>query len=649
MLISQPLSYAAEFWRAYRQNCHTLFSRLFSLHQSPITTIVHCAILVRHLVLSTLFLDNTPPYSPYLERHADAREDIHAKLNELSHFGPMEVDNAVERPERSRKQRPTSIAIDTVLTMNGTTRRPPPAEHLPGSPSGKKSFESSQMLPPASPIRSPTRSAHLRSQSVVDSPRRMNRLSMSFPVLPPTAGSSRPTSWANSPITSPTEQSSSGESANFLTQLASQERKVLELKDALRHAEVDLDRLKRQWGSHEALKKRADVRRVQALQPLSANLSSLETSEDDVDGSSQWLHKEMERRKALLSGIKTSNRKVFSGSKHTRTLSLLSPEKTKFSQPFPQPSDARNSEDNPYRSPTHNEISRLDAREDTLSQLEGQSKEAILRTGKQMANDIKDGLWTFFEDIRQATIGEEATQAHDNTSTPTVKKPLRRSNTVGSTNGRKAGTRPANNRAESSSSVVSKHDSRHDTLIDIGGSFWREMGVETPVPVSKQAQHKKSQSRRLSTKPVSNTKGTPAKSEANEDSWDSWDTPGKDQQTPLPAARPRRPSADADSDTSSELADSASDGISTPMTDEHSRQTPRTSTSLAGNKRNSIPWPDLEKLTPSSLKRTASTLMKEWERSMTPSPSVEEIEGLAYDGSPGFGSSTMSAKTNKSD
>ena len=31
-----------------------------------------------------------------------------------------------------------------------------------------------------------------------------------------------------------------------------------------------------------------------------------------------------------------------------------------------------------------------------------------------------------------------------------------------------------------------------------------------------------------------------------------------------------------------------------------------------------IPWPELTKLTPGSLKRTASSLMSEWERSLAP-------------------------------
>jgi hypothetical protein len=37
-------------------------------------------------------------------------------------------------------------------------------------------------------------------------------------------------------------------------------------------------------------------------------------------------------------------------------------------------------------------------------------------------------------------------------------------------------------------------------------------------------------------------------------------------------------------------------------------------------KRNSLPWSDLSGLSPSNLKRTASHLMKEWEKQLTPPP-----------------------------
>lgn len=41
-------------------------------------------------------------------------------------------------------------------------------------------------------------------------------------------------------------------------------------------------------------------------------------------------------------------------------------------------------------------------------------------------------------------------------------------------------------------------------------------------------------------------------------------------------------------------------------------------------KRDSIPWPALVKLSPGNLRRTASHLMQEWERSLTPPPGVRD-------------------------
>jgi hypothetical protein len=217
-----------------------------------------------------------------------------------------------------------------------------------------------------------------------------------------------------------------------------------------------------------------------------------------------------------------------------------------------------------------------------------------------MASDIRDGLWTFFEDIRQATIGEEATMSPSNTKS--APKPLKRSNTTGTATSRNART------GGSSTTNAARKSARHDTLIDIGGSFWREHGVETPA------------SKRIA-KP---TKQTALKKDASplpsstdlDEPWDTWDTPIK---TP-PAHH------ESSSDTSDEPdshADSASDDTGTPLTDDRSRPTPRTSTS---SKRNSIPWPDLENLTPNNLKRTASHLMKEWEKSLTPSPSEPDVD-----------------------
>jgi hypothetical protein len=43
-----------------------------------------------------------------------------------------------------------------------------------------------------------------------------------------------------------------------------------------------------------------------------------------------------------------------------------------------------------------------------------------------------------------------------------------------------------------------------------------------------------------------------------------------------------------------------------------------------------IPWPTITKLAPSKLQRTASNLMAEWERSLSPSPSPERKDSSGY-------------------
>jgi hypothetical protein len=47
-------------------------------------------------------------------------------------------------------------------------------------------------------------------------------------------------------------------------------------------------------------------------------------------------------------------------------------------------------------------------------------------------------------------------------------------------------------------------------------------------------------------------------------------------------------------------------------------------------KKDPIPWPALSNLGPKALRRTASHLMSEWEKSLTPSPSKEYAERSDY-------------------
>ncbi|QDS69085.1 hypothetical protein FKW77_010091 [Venturia effusa] len=510
---------------------------------------------------------------------------------------------------QAKKSRPESIDISRIMLQSGqnSPRKPPPVERISSSPTTRTSMESVQT--------STSTISHSRSSSTADQAytRQNKRPSLNgFPVQQPNSRPSRPPSWIISP-TSPPEDTLSSPEGNFLTVLAGQERRVLELKDELRQAELDLEKLKRHYSVHEVAKKRSDVRKVTQLQSLTASLPTLETAEEDEDGSSEWMQKEMERRKILLQGMRTSNRKVFSGSRHTRTLSLLSPEKGSFSQPLSSPevearrSDSISSRPPPLtRSSTTSEISGSPIRPVDLPQMDGtQTKDALMRTGKQMAFDLKDGLMTFFEDIRQATVGDEGGPIRAAPQGQT-RQPSRTTR----------GGRPGQlNRAASAKAGRSK-DTSNDTLIDIGGSFWRDHGMGSDAPKLKAATRKASKT--MSAK----REATPVKADTDDD-WDNWGTPIKLADSPGPSDEESANSPQ--SDTRSTPLTSAG-GHDSPARSDHRTLTPRSvTTPISATKRESIPWPSLEKL-PSNLKRTASHLMKEWEKTIGPlSPSLERM------------------------
>jgi hypothetical protein len=448
------------------------------------------------------------------------------------------------------------------------------------------------------------------------------RLSLQFPIQPTAAGSnspgfsprSRPQSWiAPSPAQSPTVAPSPTEN-NLLAVLAAQERYVLELKEELTKAEEDLKTLKKHWATHEVVKQRNDVRKITQLQPLDTTLANHRPDEDDEDGSATWMQREMERRKALLSGTKSSQRKVFSGSRHLRTLSLLSPDK-QYSPSFPQPLDLSESGEEPNKRPqtlTRNSTSPdianhiantiRDDRYD-LGGLTNIQRDALLKTAKQMGTDFKDGLLTFIEDIRQATVGDEAANGLDSSGSLSVRGPS-------SQNARKAsGGRPNPARVASSSKKPSQKS-------DDGDDFWKEHGLSEP-----KTSHPKKKTHALK-----NTR-TPQKQQLKdeeEEEWDSWDTPN-DKYVEKSA-----PDSDESDEPSSPVDGQASSRTSTSTryhtTRHDSKASSLTNASFADDaalrdaKRNSIPWPDLVKLSPTNLKRTASHLMKEWEKNLTPPP-----------------------------
>lgn len=104
----------------------------------------------------------------------------------------------------------------------------------------------------------------------------------------------------------------------------------------------------------------------------------------------------------MPSSIKPSYRTVFAGSRHTRALSLLSPRDPGSHSDLllraMGPSKPHQAAANDVAVP---------ATVHDLSPLDVESGSEILETGKQLVGDFRQGLWTFFKDFKQLTVGDE--------------------------------------------------------------------------------------------------------------------------------------------------------------------------------------------------------------------------------------------------
>lgn len=505
-----------------------------------------------------------------------------------------------------------------------------------GASSNASSAASSTTLSHPSPPTAPMSHARSKTASHVDVVKQGKRLSLQFPIQPAAGSKSpkqtpRPSSWvASTPILSPEAEGPPSESS-YLAVLAAQERYVLELKEELTKAEADLKMLKEHYHNHESNRLRQDVRKVTQLQPLSATLPKIPSGVEDEDGSSSWMQREMERRKALLTNTKSSQRKVFSGSRHLRTLSLLSPDKS-YAPSFPQPLDLQ--EEEPARKQLE-PPARLSTLSDPLKQLAESTnndryesggmpniqREQLIRAGTQMATDIKNGFFGFIEDIKQATVGDEAVNGPEGSGTATGKGATNKTAKKGSKG------RPTLDRSASSKKSAPQSGST-------GDDFWKEMGLSEPK--SSPTHSKKTHTN----KPAQ----TPQKQIPNymddEEEWDNWETPNDTYKN----------IQNSSDESDGEGSPGSGPGSSRTSTRYHSKRhdskasslTTTSSTSQSddvASKRTSIPWPDLVKLSPNNLKRTASHLMKEWEKQLTPPPESRQASHshggyLDHSGSP---------------
>ncbi len=439
-----------------------------------------------------------------------------------------------------------------------------------------------------------------RNRSPSQSPRRNTRhtkgLSLNFPILLPPQQlfpTSSPTtaSPTTALIASPRRKAGSGPSAqhpaqsacrtsnDFLTSVATQERKVLELREELTKADVELTALKKQWATYEADKKQDEVRqfRRMAVPPDELPNPTATASTDQEE--------ERRKRKALaemsnMNGLARTDSTILSGrgskrvfeGKHTRALSLLSPASTK-----PPPGrlidELVASDENPHnedsasnQQPGKPSLSHMPTLDGLASpeclhigfgktyknlagnrrSLEPGAADEFIKQGRQVVDGVREGLWTFLEDIRQATVGNEAANR------PTRPQKHMRHGKHPHAMQRKIKTGKTSN-----------------TTITKDNSFWSEFGIETPK--KNEMTGKESPTIPGAMKSSSVPRSLPillegAPGNANEDIWDDWESPSSAKKKTQAEASP------LDMDR--------------------------------------VPWPVLKKTTPSKLNRTASEMLR---------------------------------------
>lgn len=248
--------------------------------------------------------------------------------------------------------------------------------------------------------------SHARSSSLVNPSTQRKRLSLSFPINPssnnaspryiPATASPLSPAIAIAPTSPAVVDPSDGSS--FLTALAAQERRVLELKQELSKAESELSRMQHLWAVYEGERKRKEIEMMENIRKgrINAHIDEATRLEEEK------LREQMAARK--LAAQKAMNRRSFPGQKHTRTLSLLSP-------PFSPEQEKPNCMETPKQdsSSESDKQSRPSTEGRTSRPLSIVDLSVVPKAGRQIAEEFKEGFWTFLEDLRQATVGDEAT------------------------------------------------------------------------------------------------------------------------------------------------------------------------------------------------------------------------------------------------
>ena len=454
--------------------------------------------------------------------------------------------------------------------------------------------------------------------------------SLSFPILVKNATSSQATDPSPAATSGPSRPKSSlrihvpqTSETGFLTSLAAQERQVLELKEELKKAEASLSKLKSQWASHESRRRETESRRLHRMKSLSgdAPVSTQPSSIGTGTTTPREMFEQIQRQKASLDQTKpSSRRRRFSGSRNMRALSLVSPDALVKLAEQQQPSSQSLSRvsvdkqghsqspgliDSPNHTPPTPDLVHEEDEEGTdaasSSQRSSQSPRQpnhIVRSSMQMAVDFREGLWTFFDDLKQATYGDEVRN--------TEIRPRGSSRSDVQTR-REMRPRSSRDQLGKQKRTVKRQtwqirpQESQETLIDVGGPQYK-----VPIRQEVQRQEQPSTLSRQMTAPEETPRRSPLyDKEVDGEIWQTWDTP----QGPSRATTPGPP----------------------PSSRKSSLDSKQTLMHAENGRKGSLPWPALNKLRPGQFTRTTAALMEEWQRSLNPPPTFEQMRQLQHE------------------
>ena len=305
-------------------------------------------------------------------------------------------------------------AAAEVRTATSTTR-----SSLEGRPSEAESA-SAMMSSPSGPSEPQAQDETRSARSTSSASRNSNRLSLTLPIAPPNSLPSRPIPTPSSasvpptPIDTPAAATPTDRN-EFIIAIAAQERRVLELKEELSQAERQLRRLQKQFTASEGHRKKPH------------RTTNLPRTASPDEGQDVKRTSELERRKAILlaqsQGLNRDRKRTVIRGGHARTLSLLSPTTPTagFPLPLPEENEARRSVDGPVRPDWKPKPATALNKRATWAPRQAQQVNGV--GVKQIANDFKQGLWTFVEDLRQATVGDEAVSGNFNRTSDMTTRP----------------------------------------------------------------------------------------------------------------------------------------------------------------------------------------------------------------------------------